>query len=138
MGKYQRSVRVKEKKREQHPIWRGIGCLMIIIIPVLSYAIASLTFEYYYTAGVVPYQFLGTPRVPDWMWVSPNVASFIQAVIGQPNLWALLALTFVYTLVLGGLISLFYAFLYRRLGPPRYGPKDAEPVRSRKIKKYTR
>ena len=138
MGKYQRSIRVKEKKRQQHPIWRGIGCLIIIIVPIMSYAIGLVTFPLYLDAGLIPYELMGTPQVPDWMWNSPNVASFLQAIIGHPNLKAILLLTVVYTVFIGGLLSLMYALIYRAFGPPKYGPQDAPPIRARKVKKYTR
>jgi hypothetical protein len=138
MGKYRKSIRVKEKKREQHPIWRGIGCLIIIIVPVLSYVTALVTFPLYYQAGLVPNDLLGTPQVPTWMWYSPNLAGFVQAIIGQANLKAMLLLAFVYMLILGGLMSLIYALIYRYFGPPKYGPTDAPPIRAKKVKKYTR
>jgi hypothetical protein len=138
VGKYQRTIRVKEKKREQHPIWRGIGCLIIIIVPVLSYAIALVTFPLYANAGLIPYELMGTPQVPTWMWYSPNVAGFVQVIIGHPNLKAMLLLAFAYTLFIGGLMSLLYAFIYRTFGPAKYGPHDAPPIRARKVKKYTR
>jgi FtsH-binding integral membrane protein len=138
MGKYQRNVRVEEKRKTIHPIWRGIGCLLIIIIPVMSYAIALITFPLFYKAGLVPYALLGSLQVPTWMWYSPYVAGFIQSIINQPNLKALLVLAFVYILAMGGIMSLVYAVIYRRLGPSRYGPKDAPPMKGRKVKKYTR
>jgi hypothetical protein len=138
MGKYQRNVREKQTKKTLHPIWRGIGCLLIVIIPVLSYAIALLTLPLFYESGLVPNALRGTMQVPTWMWYSPIVAGFIQTVIGQPNLKALLVLAFVYILAMGGLMSVFYAIIYRRLGPSRYGPKDAPPIQVKKVKKYTR
>lgn len=138
MGKYQKSVRVKEKKQQQHPIWRGIGCLMIVIVPVMSYAIGLVTYPLFVNARLVPYELMGTPQVPDWMWSSPNVAGFLQTIIGHPNLKAILLLTVVYTVFIGGLMSLLYAFIYRAFGPPKYGPMDAPPIRARKVKKYTR
>jgi hypothetical protein len=72
------------------------------------------------------------------MWYSPNVAGVIQTIIGQPNLKAMLLLAFMYTLFIGGLMSLIYALIYRAFGPPKYGPQDAPPIRAKKVKKYTR
>jgi len=138
VGKYRTGVRVREKKKGIHPIWRGIGCLIILIVPVLSYAIALLTFPIFYNAHLVPLNLLGTPQVPTWMWYSPNFASFMQTIIGQPNLKGILLLAFAYTLFIGGFMSLIYAIIWRQFGPSRYGPLDAEPIRTKKVKKYTR
>ena len=54
------------------------------------------------------------------------------------NRKAILLLTVVYTVFIGGVLSLMYAFIYRAFGPPKYGPQDAPPIRPRKVKKYTR
>jgi hypothetical protein len=32
----------KKEKKQEHPIWRGIGCILIIIIPLFSYFASSL------------------------------------------------------------------------------------------------
>lgn len=138
MGKYAPSVRRSNIKPERpHPVWRGIGCLIMIIVPVLSYAAASVTMPALREAGLVPYDLMGTPRVPDWMWISPVVAGFFQRIIGRPMFSAIMLLTVLYIIFLGGFFSFAYALLYRFVGPPRYGPTDAEPVR-KKIRKYTR
>lgn len=35
-GRYQEDFEKKEKKHTMHPIWRGIGCVLLIVIPILS------------------------------------------------------------------------------------------------------
>ncbi len=42
MGKYRSSATRRQKPADQgpHVIWRGLGCLMIVIIPVISFAFA--------------------------------------------------------------------------------------------------
>jgi len=35
--RYQSSSIPREDKRKTHPVWRGIGCVLIVIIPLLSY-----------------------------------------------------------------------------------------------------
>ena len=47
MSKY--SVRVKRtevRERTIHPVWRGIGCVMILIIILLGYALAKEAVDY--------------------------------------------------------------------------------------------
>lgn len=127
----------KPKLERQHPIWRGIGCLMIIVIPVLSYAIAWLILPMLFKSGLVPTQLTGQMYVPEWLWVLPVVAGLVQRLIGFPNLKALLILTFVNILIISGIMSMIYALIYRMFGPPKYGPMDAPPPKV-KVKKYRR
>ena len=44
MGKYERFDYQTRKKPPPkiHPIWRGIGCMMLILIPVVAYAAANV------------------------------------------------------------------------------------------------
>lgn len=140
MGKYRTAARRPDVKvaRPQHPIWRGIGCMIIIIVPLISFAIAYLTLPFFFARGLVPYQLTGIPQAPEILWkFLPRLAGFVQRIIGFNNLKAYLTLTLVYTVFLGGILSLVYAVIYRFFGPSRYGPMDAPPQRGR-VKKYTR
>jgi hypothetical protein len=138
VGKYSSFKHEPEAKpRRDNPIWRGIGCLLMIVVPVISYAAAYLTLVALVPLGLVPYQLLVTPQVPDWLWYVPAVARFVQALVGQPALYAMLLFTFVYILLTGGVLSLLYAIVYQAFGPPRYGPLDA-PAAGIKAKRYTR
>jgi hypothetical protein len=68
--KYENRKFVANKTKAPHPIWQGIGCLMFIIVPIISYALADVTIQ----AGVkahwslLPYQLVGTPLFPDFVW----------------------------------------------------------------------
>ena len=138
MGKYKSSISQQgPRTKEAPPIWRGIGCLLIIIVPVLSYAAAELSFPFFLNQGVIPREMLFTPRVPDWLWLAPVLAQIVQSIIGRYGFFAIVVLTFLYILLIGTIISIFYAFLYRILVPKRYGPMDAPPPRI-KVKKYKR
>lgn len=124
--------------RQQHPIWRGIGCMIIVIVPLLSYALAVFTLPLFFDLGVVPYEFTTSIQLPDWLWkFLPVLAGFLQPVVGAKYLKAYLALAFIYIIFLGGFLAFVYAVLYQAFGPPRYGPLDAPPPRV-KTKKYIR
>jgi hypothetical protein len=64
MGRYEfsDSKRAAARKKEPHPIWQGIGCLIIIILPVISYVLADLTIKMGLKAhwSFLPYELLGT------------------------------------------------------------------------------
>jgi hypothetical protein len=140
MGKYRSSATRRQKPVDTgpHVIWRGLGCLMMIIIPVISYAAATLTVDYGLSHNwTIPYQLLGTPRLPsvfydvDILWMVFGPLTKIQ------NLYAYLGIGILYMITLSGMISVIYAFVYRILGPSRWGPMDMPPPKF-KTKKYTR
>jgi hypothetical protein len=138
MGRYRDTIKeVDRKAAGPHPIWRGIGCLIIVLVPILSFAAASVTMPVLFNRGLVPKQLLFTPETPTWLWYAPVVAQTFQFLFGRYAIFATLILTFVYILVLGGLFSVIYAAMYRTVAPSRYGPMDAPPPKV-KIGKYKR
>ena len=139
MGRYRDSFKKTEKKVEgPHPIWRGIGCLIIIIVPILSFAAANVTMPYFLNRGLVPAQLLFTPQIPDWLWYVPVLAQIVQFLFGRFAIFAILLLTFMFILIFGGIFSVIYAFMYRVVSPKRYGRMDAPPPPRVKVKKYRR
>ncbi len=138
MGKYKSGVRQPEPlPTGPQPIWRGIGCLLIILVPILSYAAAVLTMPFFFNRGVVPGELLFTPQPPDWLWIAPVLAQIFRFLFGRYAILATLLLTLIYILFIGGVLTVFYAFIYRMAAPSRYGPMDAPPPRI-KVKKYKR
>lgn len=138
MGKYQTGVRRDEPRAKgPPPIWRGIGCLLIVLVPILSYAAADLSLPFFQGQGLVPRELLVTPQAPEWLWVAPAVAQAFQFLFGRPGILAILVLMFFYILFIGGIMSLLYAYMYQLAAPSRYGPMDAPPPRI-KVKKYKR
>jgi hypothetical protein len=141
MGKYSASDRRRAIKAPDgpHPIWRGIGCLMMVIVPVISFGLAVITFD---TAlekeWAIPREFLGNVQMPDFLYRSQVLVPLLNAITGVTNLYGYLAFTLLYVIVLGAILSFIYAFAYRFVGPPAYGPMDAPPPRSRGLKRYKR
>ena len=138
MGRYRDTIATKqEKAKGPHPIWRGIGCLIIIFVPILSFAAANVTMPFFLNRGLVPPELLGTPQLPDWLWYVPMLAQIVHFLFVRPSIFAILLLTFLYILILGGVFSVIYALMYQMVAPPKYGPMDAPPSRA-KVKKYKR
>ena len=137
-GKFEMRKRVV-KKTGPHPLWQGIGCLIIIILPIISYALADVTIQAGINArwSLLPYGLLGAPRFPDFVWKFWQLAAIAGPLTRIHNLYANLVLTGIYVIVLGGVSSLGYAIIYRFIGPPRYGPQDVPPPRI-KTKPYKR
>ncbi len=139
MGKFSKySRQLPPRSREAHPIWRGIGCILILIVPLLSFAMASLLVNYGLGRGwPIPPELLGYIKFPDWVWKIPILASIAGPVASYNNLKAVSAFFFVVLVLLTGLYSTVYAFVYRGLGPPRYSTIDAPPSGHRP-KRYKR
>ena len=138
MGRYRDTIKEAERKSDRlHPIWRGIGCMILILVPILSFAAASLIMPILLNRGLVPQQLLFTPEAPDWLWYAPVVAQAYLFLFGRYAVFATLFLAAIFTLVLGGFFSFIYALMYRTVAPSRYGPMDAPPPKV-KVKKYKR
>ena len=89
--------------------WGGIGCLMAILLPILAYFAALLTFQVNASHGWVP--------IPPELTVHPG---------NLPISWAILIVAIAYFFLFYGLYSVLYALLYRMLGITPYTPLDLE------------
>jgi len=120
MGRYDPNLVVRETgpSWKIHPIWRGIGCLMIFLLPAMSYAgaVELVKANYYQGWFAMPIELTGPPQFP-----------------------------YLYAHLLVGILLLFfstsilitiYAMIYRGATGPRVGPLDAPPERLQKKKKY--
>jgi hypothetical protein len=141
MGKHTSMARrkpLKEVNKAPHAIWRGIGCLMILLIPILSIALAYETVQYGLEAEwPIPHALLGNPRLPS-IFYDVRILSQLSLPVRQiEHFYAYLAFSTLYMVVIGGFISVIYAFVYQMVGPARYGPFDAPPPKI-KTKRYTR
>jgi hypothetical protein len=140
MGKYRSSSRIRTAPKTDgpHAIWRGIGCFMMLIIPVISIAAGSLTVSY----GIdhkwpLPYELMGTPQLPGLFYKSNGLMTILGPLLSIKNLYAIATISIMVMIFLSGIISLIYAVVYRMTGPSRYGPTDAPPPKI-KTKKYSR
>ena len=102
-----------------HPIWRGIGCILMLLIPIMAYAGAILLIQ----ANI------------EKRWV-PMPAELMQSItlpfLGVvDHLVATLIVTILLSFIGFALLSFLYAIFYRLVNPDPLGPLDAKPIRSR-------
>ena len=120
MSRSSRSYRFEEKRerRQIHPIWRGIGCIFMILIPILSYAAAVvLVRENIQQKWVeLPSELLGSITIPS---------------LGRIY-YADVAVALGLIFIIFAIFTVAYAFVYRLIGPSYYGPMDALPRGRRK------
>ena len=140
MSKYSTNYRkaTPPRNRGVHPLMRGIGCIMMIIVPILAYGSAVLLVNYGASHGwPIPPDWLGTPTFHPLLWRLQGLAVALTYLQSQSNLIANLVFAIAITVLVGGIMSMIYGYIYTLFGPPRYGPTDAPPERI-KVKKYTR
>lgn len=126
------------RSKEPHPVWRGIGCLIMIIVPALSLGISAILVQMAPSLGIqLPPGLLGRPVMPDFLFMVPGLVPILYWIQSLNNLYAILVGTFTVTVILAGVIALGYAFIYRIMGPPRYTGIDAPPPNV-KVRKYRR
>lgn len=123
MGRYRSFTRqeVKERPWDVHPIWRGIGCILVILIPIMAYAGAVVLVRENFENN--------------WVALPPELTgSLVIPYLGATVYYAEIAATFVLMFFGFGVLVVIYSFLYSLVGPPRYGPLDSPPIK-RKPKK---
>jgi len=106
-----------------HPIWQGIGCLLMILIPIMAYAGAVLLVQANLSQGWVP---IGTELAQTVN--IPNVGSI-------DYLFANLLVAAILAMLGFGLLVAIYALVYKAVGPSYLGPLDADPIRRRPKKR---
>ncbi len=140
MGKYSTLSKPQPKPRNKdvHPVMRGIGCILMVVVPILAYGISVLLVNYGGNNGwPIPASMFGPPTIPPALLKIQSLQPVWQFLQTQNNLEANLFFTIVITAVIGGIMTMIYGYIYTLFGPPKYGPQDAPPIK-KKIKKYTR
>jgi hypothetical protein len=142
MGKYSGLSPQKEsslqKSKEPHPVWRGIGCLMMVIVPAISIVVGNGIVKFALDQHWrLPPQILGYPQLPDIIYKSSGLKTIFIPLARIPNLYAYILASLICMMLLSTVISFIYAVIYRVANPNRYGPLDAPPPKI-KAKKHSR
>ena len=118
MGKYgggssfqaQQQKEMREARQRIHPIWRGVGLILMVLTPVMGYFSGLVLLEANEKQG-----WFVIPR--EWMWTGSDPLLFIKVGL---------------TVVLGAVIFFIFQFIsviiLRSFGPPQYGPYDVPRV----------
>jgi hypothetical protein len=106
-SRYEQEPKKEPAKGEVHPVWRGIGCVLMIIIPIISFIAA----DYLVTnAGSISWVV-----IPDELLVN-----------AYKDPWILVRIlyTAIFIAVLYLLLTVVTFIINKYFGPPRYGPMD--------------
>jgi len=127
MGKYSAYTTRQEpvsRKRELHPIWRGVGFVLIILIPILAWFGQEVLFN--------------LNMQHNWLRITQDMLSPNIPFLGiGPYLYIKLVLLVSLMFILYALFLLITFIIYPIIAPPRYGPYDMPPVQY-KGKQYKR
>lgn len=140
MGRYSSYQREKAQARrgEVHPVMRGIGCVLFALVPILSYGVAILLVNYGVNKGwPLPQDWLGTPTIHPLLLKLTGLSMIFDFLRQQTNLIANLVFAVGIAVLIFGVLSIIYGYMFKLMGPPEYGPTDVPPVRV-KTKKYKR
>lgn len=140
MGKYTSSARRRPtpKRDSIPPLVRGIGCLLFVLVPILAYGLGAMVVNYAVPRGwPIPAQWLGTPPITMPAQSLPFITDFISILLHQQNLIANLIFAVGISVVLFGILTIVYGYVYSFSGPSQYGPQDVPPPRV-KTRKYRR
>ena len=131
MGKYQQYERkVINRPYRTHPIWRGIGCVLMIIIPIIAFATShEMANGSLRNLVPIPNELRGYIQFPDWVWRIPAISPIVSGIANYPNPWAVIVYGIVIIVIMAGIFTTVYSFIYKFLGPPRYTHLDAPPPR---------
>ena len=120
-GAYQRetSREEREARRTIHPVWRGVGFALIVLIPLLSYAAMQVLMQ--------------QNAVKNWFPLPADLAArpgnFLYS--GDPWIYFKILITVVIMLVLFALFTLVTFLINSAFAPSRYGPFDVPPIKGR-------
>ncbi|GJQ52086.1 MAG: hypothetical protein HS124_05425 [Anaerolineales bacterium] len=140
MGKYSKTFHKEPPPRVKgvNPIMKGFGCFFMILIPPLSYAIAALLVQIgAQQRWPLPPEWLGYVKIHPLLWQLEGLAPIFAFLERQVNLTANLVFAFGIMVAISGLMSIFFGYLNKLVGPSTYGPTDVPPIRI-KTKRYKR
>lgn len=140
MGKYSSRVARKPsmpKRDTVNPYMRGIGCLLMLIVPVFAYGVGDLLAGQGFGYPVIPREWYGNIQFPAIVYSSTTLAWVANRLSQIPHLPATLAIAVIVMIILGGILSVIFGWIYSLFAPSSYGPLDVPPPRV-KTRKYKR
>ncbi len=128
---------ITKKKSEMNPIWRGIGFILLIVVPLMAFALTTMAVPPLVATGYVPIQLVGHINFPVWVSRVPVLRDIAHFIWGFNNLGLGILVFIIILILLTGVFSLIYVAILQVIGPPRYTETDAVPSKH-KVKVYKR
>lgn len=119
----------EERKWDVHPAWRGIGCFLIILIPIMAWAGATIVMNN--TSFTLPDN-MTRPMIiqySKYAWMNPVIQWLNTNIGGRGLTLGQVAFTLSFIVIGFVILAIVYGLIYRVVGPPRYGPLDVPPIK---------
>jgi hypothetical protein len=107
-----------ERQKKTHPIWRGIGLILMVVIPVLMYILSLYILE--------------QNTIKNWFPIPTDILSPWGS---DPLIFVKLLMTLFLSIVAFLLVFSVGSIFVRLGGPPRYGPLDSPPLTREEIQR---
>lgn len=107
MARYSMYQQKSAEKKVIHPVWRGIGCALMVIIPFISYVGAD-----YFVTNSSKFKWVVIPN-------DMVIKTFSDPLILIRILYAVIFIAILYLI-----LTIITFVLNRFFGPPRFGPTD--------------
>lgn len=116
MTKYDPTYQPKSRRSiipPVHPVWRGIGCFLLILLPIIAFAGAKTLIQ--------------ANNQQRWVQIPVELMnSFSLPMVGRV-LFADIFLTVILIVIAFAIITVACSVVYRIIGIPRHGPLDSPP-----------
>ncbi len=106
----QNQRQIREKRNEVHPVWRGVGFLLIFLTPIMGYFGAVVLID----------------KNQQENWIS--IPSDFLADGADSMLYIKIGLTLILAFLFYFILQFLTFIIIRAVGPSRYGPYDVPPV----------
>jgi hypothetical protein len=103
----------KPSKLPMHPIWRGIGLILMVVLPVGSYLFASMLIE----------------NKDRYSWVIIPTDIVLNRYPNDPLILVRLLYALIILLAVAAVLAFFTFLMSSLFGPSKYDPYDAPPER---------
>ena len=122
-----------ERPWKVNPVWRGIGCILFLLIPIMSW-FGTTIFLQTNEKIVLPWELTTVVAIPyTHITEIDKVISPINHYFNATRfVYGQLFLTIILSFIGYGVMAFIYALLYKVAGPPRYGPFDVPPTSMRR------
>jgi hypothetical protein len=96
-----------EEKKKIHPVWRGIGCVLMVFIPILSYVAAT--------------QIINKHDRLSWVIIPEEI---VVSTYSDPLIFVKIVYAAAIALILFLLMGIVTFLTNKYFGPSKYGPYD--------------
>jgi Na+-driven multidrug efflux pump len=121
------SMKSKEERAREdlpHPIWRGIGIIMLVLVPILSFVIADELIRYFGN------------NVPEFTLPLEMQRTVDIPIYGEVNdFFGVLAFTVIIAIAIFALFSIVNAFVYRATREQNLRVFESQPEKYKKKRK---